>query len=507
MPGQNWDQKFDTNPISSLRGNDLLYALRQGTPNTDAVGEWGILSRYQNILVITNNGDDTNGNGSNLCPFASGTAVESFILTQSPSVTNTFFIYDQRVGTVNEDVKLIPFVTRLNNGTVDLNGNIELDSSLGSVAADTFSILCGYKSIGFGGSSILTLDFSGFPVTYNITIDLMDSNRVLFDTSALIGKSDSQGCNKFNVNFWSFNTSGFLNDGTPFVSDINVSKGIRWNTYNCFNQLSSITKDTVANGTDTIISMYDSLGFNGAPETFLTTITNTGGNNTQQIVWIGQGGVVSFVDLFFVNFPATGSNPSFSFDATWQYFIDTLDPAGDQPTFNMLTNSAFIQSSEIPLNFIPTQFSGDGGNVSARSVDGYLNGIDLALATATTIIGANFKIPDYPVTTNNTPPLNRVWIIASFPSVPITITMPDNPIRSETHTFICVNGGQDVTLNSNGFPFQGSLLVNTAGIANVVTVTAATTIHLATPAATNQSVTVSCTGVNYTPTAGIGFTT
>lgn len=154
MAGQDWDQKFATNPITKLRASDLIYALRQGSPDADVVGEWGVVSSRATAVYVNPNGDDTNGNGSLLCPYATVAAAMAAIT--DATITKQYVI--NMTGAITESVNVVlkPFVHLSSDGAPWYVATMSLHADFNTAA----NIWQRYMNLSFASNATFTLHFT-----------------------------------------------------------------------------------------------------------------------------------------------------------------------------------------------------------------------------------------------------------------------------------------------------------------------------------------------------------
>ncbi len=348
------------------------------------------------------------------------------------------------------------------------------------------------------------MDFTPVSTIHNITINLINCAAALYASGSQIKghSANAFGNQVFFVNLVSFNLAGEFPSTGFWASDLTISSGITVNTYDCYNQLTAMVKGTASNNIVTEVSFYNSRGFTGNLSSGLTTINLSGGNNTQNMSLKLLGGTGA-IDFFFINTPSTGSQINIEYDSGWQYEIDTLDPSGDQPAFSAFTTASFIGSQFQPVHFVPTSYVEDGQTIPNDVVNAYLNGIDIALGNtvpAPLIIQSDFTIPNSPILK-----ATQTWIVASSPSVGITITLPAAPLTGETHQFICANGGQDVTVAGGGFLISGFFLYNNGGVCNVHARIGVFSVDLNAPTDTEQVLTLMNDGAQWVALYNFGF--
>lgn len=371
-----WLTKFGTNPVSKLRKNDLLWN------GADGVGEIGDISAFGNIIYITNNGDDTNGNGSLLAPFATGPAAEAFIVALLPTTTNRFLILDQRTGVINEAGKFIPFVSRVGNGLAELNGNWSLHSLFASIAADSFSSIAGYKSLGATTPGTVTFDISALPITYGRTINLSNFEKAVY-TGAYIGNDAVDFNNlKFVINESTFNTFGRDADFTQWRSDITMRSGVIRNCLNSQVQLSSMIRSQGNVPCLTGFIIQNNCSFSGDANTGALTIdmNNILSSNQPDIHMVASNNNSGFNVSFDIINDGSGLF-NYAYDVTSPYFINSInDPTG--VTFSALTYSYTLNCAYQPVHYTPVATDEDGVTVNTPLLDSHLAGIDNGLAVS-----------------------------------------------------------------------------------------------------------------------------
>lgn len=336
---------------------------------------------FQNDYYIADNGNDSTGNGSQSKPFLTSAHTNAVILSLSPSSSNKFFVHDERNFDITENIQFLPFVSQMGNGNAKWTGNISLHSSFGSIASDCFSTFGGYKE--WTSGSTLTLDFSGFPLTHQILINLVNIPKAPITYSIIGNDAANFNADTFRVNEYdSFNTGGRNFDGSYWKANVTLSSGVtRRIRYADGWQLTSIVKSL---GSVPAITFLD-VAFCGTAFYNISTNTlaliNSGGASNQPFTLIQVLNCVSGQSP--LNLDITNdqiSSVTITTDITTGYFINSSDNLGNI-TFINYNNADYQSSIYIPTNYTKTSYDDGGFAVTTDMLGSQLKGIDIELGS------------------------------------------------------------------------------------------------------------------------------
>lgn len=151
-----WESVLSANPTAKLRASDIIYAERQGSPNTDVAGVWGTVSGRYTAIFVNNNGDDTNGNGSSMCPYQTVQGAMTGIAARADSSISKQYVICMQGAITDTEVSLLPWVHLFSDGSPWYVPLIILSTSLNSAV----NIGSHYKNLSFAVNCNLDLTFT-----------------------------------------------------------------------------------------------------------------------------------------------------------------------------------------------------------------------------------------------------------------------------------------------------------------------------------------------------------
>lgn len=258
---KNIDQVFIANPITANLSTDLMYFGRSPyAPNDDAAMTYanfaaqfssgGGGSSPAQLIYVSNDGDDTTGNGTIEKPFATYAKAAS-IGAPLATITSQYTILAIGLFNITGDMTLFPFVNVMGISTNNyypasaatqfiVTGQVTIDSTFNSISNATANISNCYMDATSGINATFTvyqnasLIFNNVNFVTGIGITIVGSDTTAPENVVFQNCSYNNGVIYVitHVNFYLINVD--LTYANVSLSSTSTTLGYRWGIRNCF---------------------------------------------------------------------------------------------------------------------------------------------------------------------------------------------------------------------------------------------------------------------------------